>query len=60
MKLTLTYDQGKEMAAHRLFTFLKETNMQACFAHPRSPWERGANVECQRLDQAVFSERHRL
>ncbi len=34
IKPTLAYNQGKEMAAHRLFT--KETRMQVCFAHPRS------------------------
>jgi len=41
MRLSMTYDQGNEMAEHQLFT--KETKMRVYFAHPASPWERGTN-----------------
>ncbi len=39
MRRTLTYDQGREMMEHRLFT--KNTRMKVYFCHPSSPWERG-------------------
>ena len=39
MRRTLTYDQGWEMAQHRLFT--ERTKMKVYFCHPASPWERG-------------------
>jgi transposase, IS30 family len=39
MAKSLTYDRGREMVEHRLFT--EQTNIQVYFAHPQSPWQRG-------------------
>ena len=41
MRLSMTYDNGKEMAHHQVLT--QSTGIQVFFAHPYSPWERGIN-----------------
>ena len=39
MRKSMTYDNGREMTQHKLFT--ANTKMQVYFCHPYSPWERG-------------------
>jgi len=52
MKLSMTYDRGREMCAHKLFT--KTSKMKVFFAHPQSPWERGTNENTNGLVRQFF------
>lgn len=52
LKLSLTYDNGTEMAQHILFT--KNTKIKVYFAHPYSPWERPTNENTNGLIRDYF------
>lgn len=52
MKRSMTYDNGKEMTQHKLFT--ANTQMQVYFCHPHSPWERGTCENTNGLIRQYF------
>ena len=49
---SLTWERGKEMAAHKRFSL--DTNIQVYFCDPRSPWQRGSNENTNGLLRQYF------
>ena len=52
MRLSLTWDQGSEMAAHATVAAVLEQGV--FFAHPGSPWQRGSNENTNGLLRRYF------
>ena len=52
LRLSMTYDQGKEMAQHELLA--NETKMRVYFCDPHSPWQRGTNENTNMLVRDFF------
>lgn len=52
---TMTYDNGTEMAQHKLLT--AQTGMDVYFAHPYASWERGTNENTNGLIRRFYPKK---